>query len=300
MAMHYASASAVRQPVVIHAPGNSAKPRQKGKSAYTVAVTSGKGGVGKTNVTVGLATLLARRHKVILVDGDMGLANADILCGASARQHMGHVLAGQASMESILVATSGGFQLVPGASGIASLAALDAMQRGHLLNKLEPLQTAADILLFDTGAGIGREVLTFTRHVDHVVLVTTPEPTAMLDAYAVLKVLTRESITGKISLVVNQARSAEDAVIVHANIVGVAQQFLKTEVPLMGHVLADPNVPAAVRRRASFVSLFPDSPASSSLKSVSHAIERLAIAAQIQETPSFFRRVMDWCRQASQ
>lgn len=280
----------VQKPVILSArQGASAKPPRR---AYSVAVTSGKGGVGKTNIAVGLATLLSRRHKVVLIDGDMGLANANVLCGVAVNKHMGHMLMGQCELQDVMYPTSDGFQLVPGGSGISSMAALDAQQRTDLLSDLEPLQSSADVLLFDTAAGIGKEVLIFTRHVDHVVLVTTPEPTAMLDAYAVLKVLTREGVAGRISIVVNQVKSEAEAVNVHSGIISVARQFLKTEVPLMGYVLLDNNVSAAVRQRKSFVRNAPNSPAANSLRSVSHAIERFLSVSQAQEVPSFFRRLL--------
>ena len=187
----------------------------------------------------------------------MGLANANVLCGVVPRQNLAHVVEGQCSLADILTHTAARFRFVPGASGIASMAALTQRQREDLLAQLETLQSTSDIVLFDTGAGIGREVLAFTQNVDHVLLVTTPEPTAMLDAYAVLKVLTRAKISGQISMVVNQAKSLHEAEMVHFNIISVAQQFLQTQVPLLGHVLLDPNVPLAVRQRTGFVRAYP-------------------------------------------
>ncbi len=283
----------VANSVAVSTPAISSHPTPI-KRAFTVAVTSGKGGVGKTNLAVGLATLLAQSHNVVLVDADMGLANANVLCGVVPRQNLAHVVEGQCSLADILTHTAARFRFVPGASGIASMAALTQRQREDLLAQLETLQSTSDIVLFDTGAGIGREVLAFTQNVDHVLLVTTPEPTAMLDAYAVLKVLTRAKISGQISMVVNQAKSLHEAEMVHFNIISVAQQFLQTQVPLLGHVLLDPNVPLAVRQRTGFVRAYPRSPATASLRTVAQGVERLLAAARPEASPSFFHRLFSW------
>jgi flagellar biosynthesis protein FlhG len=276
---------------------SSALPATTTQRPFTIAVTSGKGGVGKTNISVNLAALLAaRQHSVVLFDADMGLANADLLCGVKPMKNLAHVVAGLARMEDILVPTPAGFSLVPGASGIASLAALSEMQRNEMISQLDALNDQADVMMFDTGAGIGREVIAFARAADHVLLVTTPEPTALMDAYAMIKVLTREQTTATISLIVNNCRGADEARAVHQSIQTVAMRFLKKRIELTGFIENDPAVAQAVRQRVPFALNHPKAAATISIQAIAANVDRLIAkhkAAQRPETP-FFRRFMQW------
>jgi flagellar biosynthesis protein FlhG len=155
--------------------------------AQTIAITSGKGGVGKTNLSVNLsAVLAAMKRRVVLIDADLGLANADILCNVQPRFNLAHVVAGQRRLAEVMMPVPGGFSLIPGASGLAKMADLAETDRRRIVTDLDSVAENADVLIIDTGAGIGRNVLSFTSSADHVVIVTTPEPTAITDAYAVL------------------------------------------------------------------------------------------------------------------
>ncbi len=260
-----------------------------GQGVPVIAIASGKGGVGKTNIAVSLAASFARRgQRAILLDGDLGLANADLLCNVSVRKHLGHVLSGERDVADILIETPGGFRLAPGAAGVAhALLAAAEQRRSDLLARLSGLEEEADLLVIDCGAGVGPVVQAFTRAANVVLVVATPEPTSIADAYALVKTLVGSDTEGagrpSVRLVVNQARSVEDARHVHGRIGSVARRFLATEIPLAGWIPVDPNVPAAVRARACVALESPRSPASRALLSMGRALsDELAPAATVR------------------
>src|SRR3954465_908294 len=201
------------------------------RRASVIAVTSGKGGVGKSNVAVNLAIKFASAGKhVVLLDADLGLANADVLCNVDLPNNLSHVIARKKELKDVMVKAPGGFYLVGGASGLARMADLTDHDRQRLVDALGELERQCDIILIDTGAGISPNVLSFTRAADHVLVVTTPEPTAITDAYAVIKVISRGTSAApvpdgserRISLLVNQARSHMESRVVYERIAKVA------------------------------------------------------------------------------
>lgn len=271
--------------------------RRLNPRAQIIAVTSGKGGVGKTNLSVNLAaTLAGMKRRVILLDADLGLANADILCNVQPRYNLAHVVAGQRSISEVITPVPAGFSLVAGASGLAKMADLHESERRRIISELETLQDMADVVIVDTGAGIGRNVLSFTAAADQIVVVTTPEPTAITDAYAVLKVLVRCGTEGKISVIVNQAHSRDEAKAVHERIAHVARQFLKTDVAFGGYVLTDPAVGQAVRKRMPFVQAYPHSGAAQCMTAWANRMDHHAEIASGSAKSGFFRRLAAWWR----
>jgi flagellar biosynthesis protein FlhG len=263
--------------------------------ATVIAVTSGKGGVGKSNVAVNLAISFASAAKnVVLLDADLGLANADVLCNLELPFNLSHVIARKKALKDVMVKGPGGFRLIGGASGLARMADLTDLDRQRIVNSMGQLEQEADIILVDTGAGISPNVLSFTRAADHVLVVTTPEPTAITDAYAVIKVISRDSETRQVSLLVNQVRSLSEARIVHDRIARVARQFLGIKVQDAGYVQHDEAVPRAVRNRTPFVLSSPNSPAS---LCIGHLAARLqhGVAANL-EPSGFFDRMSRWFR----
>jgi len=261
--------------------------------ASVIAVTSGKGGVGKSNIAVNLAIRFAQAGKdVVLLDADLGLANADVLCNLDLPSNLAHVIARKRELSDVMVRAPGGFRLIGGASGLARMADLSDMDRQRLVDALAEVESAADILLIDTGAGISPNVLCFTRAADHVLVVTTPEPTAITDAYAVIKVVTRDAGTSRVSLLVNQVRSPGEARVVYERISRVARQFLGVSVYDGGFVYADESVPQAVRRRQPFVIGSPRSPASVCVAQLAVRLEQ-GVATRINGS-SFFDRMSRW------
>ncbi len=277
--------------------------RRTAKRAQTIAITSGKGGVGKTNLAVNLAAVLAAmRRRVVLLDADLGLANADILCNVQPRFNLAHVVAGQRELAEVLTPVPAGFSLIPGASGLAKMADLTEVERKRIVAELEFVDESADALVIDTGAGIGRNVLSFATTADHVVVVTTPEPTAITDAYAVMKVLVRcGTVDGggaKISVMVNMARDRDEALQVHERMASVARQFLKTDVAFSGYVVNDDAVKQAVRKRVPFVQQYPNSAAARCVQAwanrMDHHVDVAAITGKAR--PGFFARLASWWR----
>ncbi len=262
------------------------------RAARVVAVTSGKGGVGKTNVAVNLAARLARMtRRVIVLDADLGLANADVLCNLGSTGNLAHVVTGRRSLEDVMVDAPGGFSLIPGASGLAQMAALSEFERARLLQMLHRIETEHDLVIIDTGAGISPNVLSFVLAADEILVVTTPEPTSITDAYAMIKAISRRSEAAKVSLLVNLARDRDEARRVFDRMNLVCRRFLGLSLASAGYVVADPHVGLAVRRRRLFALEYADCPAGLCMTQLAHKLDRHA--AEPRES-GFFQRVASW------
>jgi len=248
------------------------------REAHVIAVASGKGGVGKTNISVNLAIAFAQQGcRAALVDGDLGLGNADVLCGLAPSAHCGHLLEGQRSLQETLITAPGGFTLLPSGSGVDRLADLPAPRRDALLRHLEAIGRAHDVMLIDCGAGIGSGVLAFLQAADTILVVTTPEPTSLADAYALIKCFARRhgavdrgSIPpDRLLIVVNQVSDADEAARVFARIAAVCRRFLAVEPLLAGHVCTDSAVSVCVRARRPFLLERPNTRASKCVRNLS-------------------------------
>jgi flagellar biosynthesis protein FlhG len=267
------------------------------RRATVIAVTSGKGGVGKSNISVNLAIQLAAAGKrVVLLDADLGLANADVLCNVDLPCNLSHVIARKKELHEVLIAAPGGFSLIGGASGLARMADLSDEDRDRIIFALGELEQTADVILIDTGAGISPNVLSFTRAADQVLIITTPEPTAITDAYAVVKVLSRDPGDRRVSLLVNQVRNANEAKVVHGRIAQVAKQFLGASVLDAGFMVSDDNVPLAVRRRTPFVLGNPKCPASQCVAQLAMRLQQGVGASALAQDANggFFNRMGKW------
>jgi flagellar biosynthesis protein FlhG len=265
-----------------------ARPRQ----ARVIAVTSGKGGVGKTNISVNLSIALAQQKKrVVLVDLDLGLANADILLDLTSRYNLSQVLTGRKTIEEVIQPALGGIRVVPGASGVERLANLSDVEREMLLASFAALHRDADYIIFDTGAGISRNTTAFLAAADEVIVVTMPEPTAVVDAYAVIKMLSREPDHGDLFILLNQVTGREEAEKFAAGIAITANKLLNAYVEKLGYIVTDGRVGESVRRRRPFLLAYPGCPASVCLRSIADRIVRSGIAAPVSERPSFMRRL---------
>lgn len=260
--------------------------------ARILAITSGKGGVGKTNVSVNLSARLASMgRKVVLLDADLGMANADVMCNINVRTNLAHVIAGRRDLSEVMVEAPGGFKLIPGASGLAQMANLSDFERARMINLTRQLETEHDLLLIDTGAGISPNVIHFLMAADEVLVVTTPEPTAVTDAYGLIKALIRQRETVRVSLLVNMVRDREEGLAVYERIASVCRRFLGLALSDAGHVVHDPRVSAAVRRRVPFVMDSPNSPASICVKQLAHKVDRFASEPR---AGGIFRLVSSW------
>ena len=270
-----------------------ANPEAKpGGSARVLAVTSGKGGVGKSNVAVNLAARLARMGRsVVVLDADLGLANADVLCNVTPRATLAHVIAGRRQLEEAMIEAPGGFTLIPGATGLAQMANLSEFERARVVSLFRQLEEAHDLLLIDTGAGIGPNVMSFLVAANELLVVTTPEPTSVTDAYALIKAVSRQRENVPISLLVNMARDRDEAKRVFDRVSAVSRRFLGLALSDAGYVLHDARVGTSVRRRCPFVLDAPDSPASLCIKQLAHKLDRHAAEPG---SGGFFRKVASW------
>ncbi len=229
-----------------------------------VAVTSGKGGVGKTNIVTNLALALSRQGvRVLVLDGDLGLANVDLLLGIAPQFDLQDVILGGRPIEEIVLDGPDGIRIVPASSGVEDLANLDEYRTEVLFRSLAALEREVDLILIDTPSGIGSHTTSLAQVADEILVVTTPEPTAFSDAYAMIKVLSKRQLKCVPSLLVNQANSEEEAREVARRVKSVARRFLNLDVPYWGYILADESVPKSVIRQEPFLSTYPYSPASS-------------------------------------
>ncbi len=238
-----------------------------------VAVTSGKGGVGKTNIVTNLALALARQGtRVLVVDGDLGLANVDLLLGVAPQYDLQDVILGQRSIRDVVFEGPDGIQVLPASSGVEELANLDEFRTECLIRSLSELENDVDIILIDSPSGIGRNAISMVQAADQILVVTTPEPTSFSDAYAMIKVLSRHPLKCVPSLLVNQANSEDEALGVARRVRTVAKRFLNLDVEYWGCILDDESVSKSVQRQEPFLSTYPYSPAASCIYSLARRI----------------------------
>ncbi len=239
----------------------------------TIAVTSGKGGVGKSTIAANLAVELgALGARVLLFDGDLAQANLDLLLGLSSRWDLGHVLRGERTLEQAVIEGPPNVRLVPAASGDRDLADLDDFRREGLYRELSRLAEDSDIVLVDTASGASRLTSSFARAATELVVVTTPEPTSYSDAYGLLKVLVGQGLSLTPSLLVNRADSIEEAEEVAHNLASLTRRFLSCNVDSLGAIPDDPAVGQAVRRQQPVTLAFPKSPAALAVRKLARRL----------------------------
>lgn len=227
----------------------------------TIAVTSGKGGVGKTSLSVSLAIALAKSNaSVTLLDADLGLANINVILGIIPKFNLYHVIKGKKKLKDVVIQVPEGIKIIAGASGFHQLANLDVKQRKDFISEISDLEDD-DYMIIDTGAGVSQNVLSFITAADEVIVVTTPEPTAITDAYGIIKSIAAQSTDKTIRLIVNRCQTAAEGKRVAQRIINIAGQFLNIKVENLGFVFDDPNVPKSVRNQKPFIVSYPKSKA---------------------------------------
>ncbi len=261
--------------------------------ACVLAVTSGKGGVGKTNIATNLALCMAASEKrVLLLDADISLGNLDLLLNIRSKYNISHVINGAKRVEDIIQLGPLGLQIICGASGLDQLADISESEQHRLLQHLSGLQHASDTIVIDTAAGISNSVVSFCLAADHVLVVTTPEVTAMTDAYGMIKVLVRKRFDGPISVVVNMAQSIAEGRSIYQRLADVAARFLRVDLYYAGVLLKDERLCAAVRSRQPVVLAYPKSQIASSFNTLAARLG--GIDCRRADGGTFFRRVFRW------
>ncbi len=270
--------------------GGDAPPR-------AVSVTSGKGGVGKTNIVGGLALALSRLGKrVMVLDADLGLANIDIIYGIHPAYNIGHVIGGKKALADIIVDGPAGVRIIPAGSGFINLTHLSEGQKLSLLSEFETLGNSLDFLLIDTSAGISQNVIYFNLAADDCVIVATAEPTSITDAYAMMKVMATEYGTKHFKLLVNMVKDAREAKSVYANLSHATDRFLKdVAIEYIGYVPGDDLVKKAVRQQKSVVDLFPGAEFSKGMEKIAkHLIDWPRRTESEGNIKFFLRRYIDY------
>lgn len=249
--------------------GDSKLPRPE-RRPYVFAVVSGKGGVGKTNTASNLAIMLAASGKRVLVfDADLGLANVDVLLGLSPRQSLQDVLACRGDLHDVLLDGPGGITIVPASSGSASMAALNAEETAWLCQQFKVLMAEYDFAFINAPSGIAFNMQTAAELADEVLLLTTPEPTAVMDAYAVVKLLSAQRPWLPIRLVVNMISDFDAGERISSGFKEVASQFLDRRIETLARLPFDPHVQLAVRRQQPYALCYPHCPATYALRTMS-------------------------------
>lgn len=258
--------------------------------ARVIAVTSGKGGVGKTSFTSNLAIELASLgKKVVVLDADLGLANTDIMLGLNPKYNLSHVVRGQKTLKEVIIDVGGDFKLIPASSGVAELADINEYDMKRIVSEFTAVDKDTDIFLIDTAAGIAKNVINFLVASDEVILFSTKEPTSITDAYALVKTLVNAKRDAKIKLVVNMCNSEQEAQRIADKLCNVCLKFLGVSVEYIGYVLSDPAVSQAIVRRNPLVKMAPNSKAAKCIRVLSKKIAGAVV--KHNKRKSFFEKL---------
>ncbi|WP_172443115.1 MinD/ParA family protein [Vibrio tapetis] len=268
---------------MIHDQASGLRRLTKPTQTKVISVTGGKGGVGKTNVTLGLAISMARAgKKVVVLDADLGLANVDVMLGIRPKRNLSHVLAGECDLQDAMVEGPHGVKIIPATSGSKGMTELSPAQHAGLIRAFGSIEEEIDILLVDTAAGISDMVISFSRAAQDVLVVVCDEPTSITDAYALIKLLSREHQVQRFKIVANMVRSYREGRELFAKLTLVTERFLNVSLELVACIPLDDKVRQAVKKQKIVVDAFPRSPAALALSSLANK----ALTWPIPKTPS--------------
>lgn len=260
------------------------------------AVTSGKGGVGKTAVVANTAVLLARMGKrVLILDADLGLANIDVVFGLAPSYNLNHFFSGEQELKAILAEGPEGIKILPAGSGVQRFTRLDAHEKMRLLEALDAMHNDFDIVLIDTEAGISENVTYFNTAAQEILVVTTPEPTAITDAYALMKLLSTQYHEKHFNLIVNFIKNEEEALDVYRKLTMVANRYLDISIDYIGSIPRDKMMIDAIRKQQVLVDLYPESKTSAAFEALARAIMQEPQSLEPKGSIQFFwKRLLDF------
>ncbi len=254
-----------------------------------IAVTGGKGGVGKTNVSINLAVAMADQGKrVMLLDADLGLANIDVVLGLHPDFDLSHVLRGERTLEEVLIEGPSGIQIAPAASGIQQMAELSEAEHAGLIRAFSDVGTALDVMIVDTAAGISDSVVSFSRAAQEVVVVVCDEPASITDAYALIKLLNREYGVDRFRILSNMARGAQEGRDLYKKMCRVTDRYLDVMLSFMGSIPYDDNLRKAVKSQKPVVHAFPRSRAAQTFKNLAKKADNWPVPEGVGGHLQFF------------
>ena len=259
------------------------------KTPRIIAVTSGKGGTGKTNVVANLAYALSTSgQKVMVLDADLGLGNIDVLLGIAPRHTIQDVIKGDKKLSDVLVKGPGGMKILPAGTGVQELSHLTEGEKLTLLSEIDLIDDDIDTFFIDTGAGISSNVMYFNVAAQEIIVVVSPEPTAITDAYAIIKILSTKYCENHFKLLVNEVKNEMEAMEVYNNICNVADRFLNISIDYFGYILFDKNVNNAVMNQKVILELYPESPASKCLRRLAKNLKKSSYIKEPKGNMQFF------------
>ncbi|HET8700857.1 MAG TPA: MinD/ParA family protein [Nitrococcus sp.] len=266
------------------------------KPVKVIAVTSGKGGVGKTHIAVNLATVLAPTSQgVMLLDADLGLANVDVLLGLSPRLNLAHVIEGRATLEEVLIEGPNGVFIIPASSGTQRMADLSPAEHIGLIHSFSELNHALDYLIVDTAAGISDSVMSFARAAREVLVVACDEPSSIMDAYALIKVLNRDHGVQRFHMLANRVRGAREGEELFGKLSKVANRFLDLALDYAGAIPEDDALRKAAQRQQPVVCAYPGSPSGRAFLDLARRVARWPLPNTAEGHLEFFvERVVEY------
>jgi len=262
---------------------------QNPRPVKVIAVTGGKGGVGKTSISTNLAIALAKTNKnVVLFDADLGLANVDVMLGLHASKNLSQVISGECTLKDILIEGPQGIQIIPGASGTEKMVSLSKSEHAGLIKAFSSIANNTDVLIIDTAAGISDSVISFTQASHEIVIVVCDEPTSITDSYALMKILNRKHSIPRFRILANMVKDPDQGAHLYSKLRSVCEQYLEVTLDFVGSIPHDKMLSKAVQIQKPLVEAFPKSPAALAINKLSEVVDKWPLVNKSKGNIEFF------------